>query len=185
MKVKGTILLSIKNYVKENFPNRFQEWVKKLPSESQKLYQRSILTTEWYDYQHGLIKPSEILATLFFNDDIKKSAWEIGRYSAEIGLKGIYKVFVLIATPQFIMKRGSKILTSFYHPSALDTGEKRENGVDIFVTEFSEPSEIAEYRIAGWMERALEICGVKNITIDINESLLAGADRTAYIINWE
>jgi hypothetical protein len=185
MKVKGTILLSIRDYVKENFPNRFQEWVKKLPTESQTLYQKSILTTEWYDYYHGLIKPSEMLAELFFHNNIKKSAWEIGRYSAEIGLKGIYKVFVLIATPQFIMKRGSKILTSFYHPSALDTGEKREKGVDIFVTEFSEPSEIAEYRIAGWMERALEICGVKNITIEITESLVSGSDRTAYVVNWE
>ena len=185
MKVKGTILLSILGYVNENFQNRFQEWIINLPVESQKLFLKPILTTEWYDYQNGLIMPSQAVAKLFFNNDIKKSAWEIGRYSADIGLKGIYKVFVLIATPQFIIKRGSKILTSFYQPSALHTGEKREKGVDLYVTEFSEPSEIAEYRIAGWMEKALEICGVNNISIEIKESLLRGGDKTSYILKWE
>ena len=185
MKVKGTILTSIQGFVKENFPNRYQEWIDQLSVDSKGLFTKTIMATEWYDYQDGLVKPSELVSSLFYNNDIKKSAWEIGRYSAEVGLKGIYKVFVLIATPQFIMKRGGKILASFYEPSVLTIGTERPKGVDIHVTEFPDPSEVAENRIAGWMEKALEICGVTNITIELTESLLKGNDKTVYTINWE
>ena len=143
------------------------------------------MATHWYSYQDGLIKPSEMLAKLFYNNNSKKSAWDIGRYSAEVGLKGIYKVFVLIATPQFVMKRAGKILASFYNPSVLKLGNERANGVDVQITEFSDPSEIAENRIAGWIEKALEICGQKNIAINITKSLTKGDEMTVYIVDWE
>lgn len=185
MKVKGTILTSVQGFIKENFPNRYQEWIDKLSQDSNGLFTKSIMATEWYDYQAGLVQPTQLAASMFYNSDIKKTSWEIGRYSAEVGLKGIYKVFVLIATPQFIMKRGGKILASFYQPSVLETGNERPKGVDIFVTEFSDPTEVAENRIAGWMEKALEICGVKNITIEVTNSLLNGDDKTVYVVNWE
>lgn len=185
MKVKGTIITSIQGFVKNNFPNRYQEWIDGLPAESKSLYTNSIKATEWYPYQEGLIKPTELLAKLFYNNDSKKASWETGRYSAEVGLTGIYKVFVLIATPQFIMKRAGKILSSFYDPSVLNLGEVRPKGVDVKIVEFREPSEITESRIAGWMEKALEICGVKNITIDITKSLVKGDDMTVYVLNWE
>lgn len=185
MKVKGTIITSVQGFVKENFPNRYQEWVDGLPNESKSLFTGIIKATEWYPYQEGLIKPTELLAKLFYNNDVLKAAWNTGRYSAEVGLTGIYKVFVLIATPQFIMKRAGKILSSFYEPSVLKLGEVRPKGVDVNIVEFIDPSVVTESRIAGWMEKALEICGVKNITIDITKSLAKGDDMTVYVLNWE
>lgn len=185
MKVKGTIVTSIQDFIKENFSNRHTEWVENLTVESKTIYTNSILATDWYDYQDGLVKPSEVAAKMFYNNDEKKLAWEIGRFSAEVGLKGIYKVFILIATPQFIMKRGGKILASFYQPSILKVGDERAKGVDILITEFPDPTYIAENRIGGWVEKALEICGVKNITIEITQSLVEGADKTIYVVNWE
>lgn len=185
MKVKGAILSSIQGFVKDNFPNRYQEWFDGLSVESKSIHTNSIMASKWYSYRDGLVKPSELLAKLFYNNDIKKSAWDIGRYSAEVGLKGIYKVFILIATPQFVMKRAGKILSSFYDPSVLKLGDVRPNGVDVHITEFADPSEVAENRIAGWIEKALEICGQKNITIKITKSLTKGDDKTVYIVDWE
>lgn len=184
MKVKGTIITSVQGFVNDNFPNRYQEWIDGLPAESKTLFTDSIKPTEWYPYQEGLIKPTELLAKLFYSNDAKKAAWDTGRYSAEVALKGIYKVFVFIATPQFLMKRAGKILGSFYEPSLLKLGDVRPKGVDIKIVEFLEPSEITESRIAGWMEKALEICGEKNITIDITKSLAKGDDMTVYVLNW-
>ncbi len=185
MKIKGTIVTSIQGFVKENFPNRFQEWINGLTPESKDLFTKSIMASEWYSYQDGLIKPSELAAQLFYNNDIKKAAWEIGRYSADVGLNGIYKVFILIATPQFIMKRAGKILASFYEPSVLVLGDVRPAGVDVHLTEFPDPSLIVEYRIGGWIEKALEICRVKNISIKITKSLTKGDDMTVYVVDWE
>ncbi len=185
MKVKGTILSSIQGFVKENFPNRYEDWINGLNATSKKFFTSSIMAADWYDYQDGFIEPSVLVAKMFYNNDLKKSGKEVGRYSAEVGLKGIYKVFVFVAKPQFIIKRGGKILSSFYNPSALKIGEERLKGVDVHVTSFPDITEIAEYRIAGWMEKALEICGVKNISIEITESLVLGDERTTYVVNWE
>lgn len=185
MKVKGTILTSIQGFVKNNFPNRYQEWLDDLSPESKALFSNTIKATEWYSYQDGLIVPTELLIKLFYNNDIKKAAWDTGRYSAEVGLTGIYKVFVLIANPQFVIKRASKILSSFYDPSLIVVGSERPKGVDLHITDFSEIAELTEYRISGWMEKALEICGVKNITIDITKSLAKGDEMTVYVVNWE
>jgi hypothetical protein len=185
MKVKGTILTSVQGYLKENFGSQYQEWLNSLPAASKSIYSNAIMATEWYAYQDGLIVPTELAAKFFFNGDVKKVSWEIGRYSAEVGLKGIYKVFILIATPQFIMKRGGKILSSFYQPSMLEVPVERSKGVDIHITEFPEPTLVSENRIAGWMEKALEICNVKNITIETSKSMLKGDAQTVYTVNWE
>ena len=83
------------------------------------------------------------------------------------------------------MKRGGKILSSFYDPSVLIVKSERPKGVDIHITEFSEPSEVAENRIGGWRVKALEICGVKNITLEITKSMVKGDDVTVYVLNWE
>ena len=185
MKVKGTIVTSVQEFIKENFPNRYQEWIDNLTAESKSIYTNAILATEWYSYEDGLIKPTELAAKFFNNSDVKKASWDIGRYSAEVGLRGIYKVFVLIATPQFIMKRGSKILSSFYQPSKLNVPVERSKGMDIHIIEFPIPSEVAENRIGGWIEKALEICSVKNISVTITKSLLKGDDKTVYVVDWE
>lgn len=185
MKVKGTIISSVQTFVKDKFSNRFQEWQQNLPSASQQILANAVMASEWYDIESGLLAPTRLLAKMFYDDDLEKASWEMGRYSAEVGLTGIYKVFVLIATPQFIMKRGGKILSSFYQPSVLSTSNERPKGVDILITEFENSTIITESRIAGWMEKALEICGVKNITIDKIKSMTKGDNITQYVVNWE
>jgi hypothetical protein len=185
MKIKGTIISSIHTFVKDKFSNRYQEWLQALPPASQQVLNSTVMASEWYDIENGLLAPTRQLAKMFYDGNLEKASWEMGRYSAEVGLTGIYKVFVLIATPQFIMKRGGKILSSFYHPSVLTTENERPKGVDIIITEFENSTVITESRIGGWMEKALEICGVKNITINKVKSLASGDEKTHYIVNWE
>ena len=185
MKVKGTVLSSSRSFVKENFSNRYKDWLNGLPVKSREILANPIMASEWYDVEDGLIEPTRSVAMMFYNGDVSKAAWEMGRHSAEVGLTGIYKVFVLIATPQFMIKRGGKILSSFYQPSVLSTGNERPKGVDVVIAEFGRSSEITECRIGGWMEKALEICRVKNISVDKRKSLARGDDQTIYVVNWE
>jgi hypothetical protein len=41
-----------------------------------------------------------------------------------------------------------------------------------------------EARIAGWMQRALEINGCKNIIVKMPKSLTKGDPVTEYLVNW-
>lgn len=185
MKVKGSVVLSILKFVKSQYASDYEAWFNRLPAGSKEIYGNVILVSEWYPLDLGAVEPTRLIGEMFFEGDVLEAARVSGVQSAEDALTGVYKVFVMVATPKFIMKRASKIMTSFYEPSTLVLGEERSKGVDIHITKFDEANEIVEQRIGGWMEKALEICGCKNIQMDTTKSLARGDELTHYVINWE
>jgi hypothetical protein len=185
MKVKGSVVSSIQKFVKEQYPSDYNHWLNRLPEPSKEIHKGVIMASEWYPLNEAVVEPTRLIGEMFFNGDVVKAARMSGKQSAQDALTGIYKVFVMVATPKFIIKRSSKIMTSFYTPSKLVVGEERPNGVDIHISEFDEKSEIVEHRIAGWMEKALEICGCRDITIDVSKSQAKGDELTQYVANWE
>ena len=184
MKVKGTVLTSIDRFVKDNFPNKYKDWKGKLSEESQKLYNESIMATQWYDVGPGVIEPTKLMGNMFYDYNVKKAAWESGDYSAKVALTGIYKVFILISTPAFMMARAGKIMSSFYDQAIIQVVDNRSKGITLHMTEFPGASEILDYRIAGWMERALSICGCKELQTKVTKSIAKGDPYTEFVIDW-
>ncbi len=114
-----------------------------------------------------------------------KGAWELGKQGAEYSLHGMYKIFVQLGSVSFIMNRAVKILPAFFKPSALEVVETSGNSCILHITEFPGINKVMEYRIAGWIEGALDIHGCKNINLDIPMSMGDGQRYTEYIITWE
>ncbi|HBH22064.1 MAG TPA: hypothetical protein DDY13_01440 [Cytophagales bacterium] len=185
MKAKGTVISSIHNFVKENFNGQYDQFKNALSQESKAIYNNAILATDWYDIHSGVIEPTKLIGKLYYNGDVKKAAWESGYYSAQSNLTGIYKVFVMVSTPQFMMARASKILKSFYDPTLIVVFDKGDKFMELHITEFGYPNEVLEWRIQGWMQKALEICGCKNLDIKITKSMARKDAITAFKINWE
>jgi len=77
MLVKGTVVSSIDRFVKDNFPNQYSSWLNKLPEESKELFNSSIMATEWYEIEEGVIKPTKIIGNMFYEYNAKKAAWEL------------------------------------------------------------------------------------------------------------
>ncbi len=185
MQVKGSVVKSIDNFIAEKYPAKFEAWKNALSSDAQKIYSNSIFATEWYPIKESIIEPTEHMSAMFYDSSVNKAAWESGRYSAEVALQGIYKVFILISTPSYIMKRASKIMASFYQPTQLEVVDSTNKSILVHILELPINSEIIESRIGGWMERALEICGCNGLTIDKTKSLAKGDQLTAYEIRWQ
>ncbi len=120
---------------------------------------------------------------MIFNS-AEDGAWELGRYSADTALHGIYKVFVRVLNPAFLIQRAGRILSTFYHPSKIEVIEASGKSVILYITEFGSPHVIIEKRIGGWIEKALEITGCKDIEIDIPRSMAKGDPVTEYRISW-
>jgi hypothetical protein len=184
MQIKGTAVKSIQQFVKDQFPARFDEWIKSLPPESQAIMGNAIYATDWYPITPAGIIPTKALK-MFFNNDEKKAAWEAGRYSAEHSLKGIYKIFIQISSPTHIISRASKIFTSYYEPSELIVASSSKNQVILHILKFGLPNQLIEYRILGWMEKALELNQCQAIQIRQTKSLAKGDDKSEIIITWK
>lgn len=183
MQVKGTAVVSIPEFVRSQFGNRYDEWVNSLTPVAKEIFEKKILASSWYPYQYAVVEPTSQICDLFFSGN-ERGAWEGGRFSADFALKGVYKVFVKVGSPQFLISRGSKVFSSYYAPSRIEFTEIDSKHVIMRIVEFSEPKRLVECRIAGWMERALEISGCSDVDIQITASMAKGDSTTDFTAKW-
>lgn len=184
MQVKGTSIKSTRDFVKAKFPNRYDEWLNGLPVESKKLFKNSVNVGEWYDLKIAYTDPLDKIVELFYSKNAQKGGEEMGMYSAEIGLKGIYKVFLLVATPQYLMKRATRTMETFYQPSEIEVTEA--NGTTtVTIKKFDGLTLALEYRIAGWIYKALDLCKLKNIHYKITSHISSGDKYTVINYTWD
>ncbi len=183
MEIKGTAVKSIKEFVKSKFPDKYVEWLDSL-SEPSRFITNSVVTSGWYPLQEAAIEPTQKVGRMFYQD-IKKGAWECGRYSAESALTGIYKIYVKFSSPGHIMDRASRIFQAYYRPSNIEVIHKTAKSVTVAIDQFPQPDSTIEYRIAGWMECALEISGCKNVLVNTKSSMAHGDKNTTFEMTWD
>ena len=184
MEIKGTAVKTIPDFVKSKFPNRYDEWISSLPENSKKIISSTIFANNWYPAEDAAVIPTQYIGKILFSNNPTKAAWESGRYSAEVGLTGIYRFFVKASSPSFIISLGGKILSTYYRPSEMKVVSSTSNSINMHITKFPGIDVILENRIAGWVQKALEISGCKNVSIVITQSLTRGDSVTEFKINY-
>ncbi len=184
MKVKGTALVFLPTFIKEKFgEDQFKEWLESLPSESKKIYGKQILASQWYSLDDAFTVPLKSICERFYNGD-PKASWELGRYSADYGLKGVYKLLVRLGSPEALAKRAGSVIEKYYNPSKIDCVEAVKHHSILRVTKFPDWNRHIEYRIGGYMERGIEISGGKDPKVKIPSSMTKGHPYTEYEISW-
>ena len=183
MKVKGSAVMPVREFVKTKHPDRYDEWFNALPEESQEIV-NEIMVSNWYPVDPAMTYTTKAVVDVLYNGDMKV-AYDLGIFSADYSLKGIYKVFVRLGRPSYIVKKASAILPTYYQPATIELGEVTSKSAVVRFTEFEQLNEYIEPGIHGWMVRALEICGAKNISVKISKSFVRGDDLTEFILNWE
>ena len=182
MEIKGTAVKSIKEFVTARYADRYTEWFSSLTPASQEVFNVA-LTNGWYPLKEGILEPTIKIAELFYDGDVKKGAWESGMYSAEVALNGVYKIYVRFSSPGHVVDRGSRILPAYYNPITIKQLVREKNFVKFEMLECEGIDEIVEYRIAGWMYKALEISGCKTMDIQVVESIKTHK-RTIFDCSW-
>jgi hypothetical protein len=134
--------------------------------------------------KEGYLIPIKSVIDLFFAGNIPEGADAIGRYSADIALKGFYKVFLLVASPNYLINRASKIFSTFYDPSEISVIKQDSNHAVLQILKFDEIDMALEYRIAGWVKRALEMANCKEPYYEFGKRLSKGDDFTDIKFGW-
>jgi hypothetical protein len=185
VEVKGTAIITIPLFIKDRFgEGGLAQWIDALTPEVRKVYPASVLVSSWYPLKEFLIEPLRRMCDLFYAGDLK-GARESGRFSADYSLKGIYKIFVKLGSPEFMLRRAGTILPIYYTPSEMTVVECRKGQGIMQITQFPDMDQVLEIRIAGWMERAIEISGGKQPNIKITKSLTAGDPLSEFLATWK
>jgi hypothetical protein len=183
MEVKGTALISTRTYVKNQHPNQYNEWLNLLPTSTQAVFNGNIQPGDWYDIKTYQCTPVSALAQLFFNGDMQKAALEVGWYSAEYGLKGVYKVFLMIASPQALIRASKRIVALYYRPVTVEVEDAKKNSMLFSCTTLSGECDKLDYRIIGWCVRALELANCKGVSFEKIPARYPGMFTIQ--LNWE
>ncbi len=184
MQVKGTGIKTTKEFVKSHFESEYSTWIENLPLKSKELYTFNVEFTGWFPIQEAYIQPLENIISMFYKGNSVEGGKAIGRFSADYALKGVYKVFLLVASPQFLMRRASKIMKTFYKPCKINVAENGNKSVVLTILRFDKMNEALEHRIGSWYQRALELANCKRVTYTIQKTLTKNDSATEIVFNW-
>jgi len=185
MKVRGAALISLQSFILTSFgPERYGEWLKALPEESRKIFNSKLSLDEWYPLHAGLHHPTEILCNMFYRGK-PLGAWESGRYSADFGMNTLMKVFLKVSSVSFIVKKATAIITRYYEPCKVEVTEEEAFSTVVRISDFDEMTTIIEHRIAGYMERAVELTGGRDANVFIGPSLTKANLYSEFKVQWK
>jgi hypothetical protein len=184
MEVKGSVVSLFPIFLRERFGAAgYELWFRSLPKASRAVFEVPVMPTSWYPLSEALVQPTDAICRLFFQGDLI-GARECGRFSASEGLSGTYDFFIRWGSPEVVIRKSAQILPTFYRPSAVEVGRMEKKGGIVRTTEFPESHPIIEARVAGWMERALEMSGCRGIHVGIISSIARGDAHTDYHCTW-
>ncbi|MCP5049310.1 MAG: hypothetical protein GY940_19225 [bacterium] len=186
MQVSGKAIASVPKFVVKNFGKKgYQTWLDSISADAHMVYAYPIKEDEWYPLRESLVKPCANIAQLFYQWDLQKAAWQLGRFSADFGAKNFYKLFAKTGSVKSFLNKTQEFMASYYKPASIELVESGDTNAMLRITQFPEFDKTIEYRMAGWMERTLEINGCKNIKINVPKSLADFKPCTEFHLSWE
>lgn len=184
MKVKGIAIAIMPEFVREKFgPEGLARWLEALPQEAQAIFKGHILVSKWYPAAEAYHLPTEAMCRELYGGDLK-GAWELGRYSADYALTGVYKAFVKSPVVTVNVGHAGLMLPTYFQPATIEIVALEERRAVLRITRFEGSTHHIEQRIAGWMERALEIAGAGSARVEIARSLARQDPYTEYLLTW-
>jgi len=155
MLIKGVVIKNIKDYIKEKYPDNYQKWFDLLPSESQQIFEKYVFLNDWFSLQDGALIPSIIAADLFLDGDYDRFLFETGQYNGLKDLNGVYKLFMKIATLEYVLKKASLVFSTYYRAGSIKV-EKAKN-IELTLYGFDKGEEKWFVNISGWLDSMAQI----------------------------
>ena len=184
MNIKGTAVRALTNYINKYHPQLYEEWLMKLPADSKRLFYQTILPSEWYPLYEAAVQPIITLAELLHKND-EEVAFEVGQYSAQEALTGVYKFFASLAKPTYIVKRASIMFGTYYDPVEADYESLDQRKVMLVFGKHKHNEVLIYHRVKGWIHELVVITQktepkIELSTIDHMNGLYSGK----FVIEW-
>ncbi len=185
MQAKGSAVIPVREFILQQYGQQgLDDFIKGLPAASREYFKEQLLASKWYPFKEALLDPLEQLCKQFYNGDAR-GAREEGKFAAEKALKGIYRAFIKIATPEFLLKNAGSIVTSYFTEAQIVLVESQKGRIVLRIAGVTPRSAYFDQVAAGWIEHALEICGCKEINIAIADQAEQGTPSSQYTVVWK
>jgi hypothetical protein len=183
-RVKGTAVRASVAFLKERLGEEgWKGLLAALPEEDREIVGGPVLQSSWYEVSL-LYRLMDAARPRVAAPPGKSMAWEMGRYSAEYGLKTIYRIFFKVADPHFIIRKASQVFSNYYDCGKMENVVSDPHSAILRLSGFDQPRADFCDRVQGWMERTLELSGGKAVAMSHPKCLARGDDCCEYKGRW-
>ena len=141
-----------------------------------------ILPHEWVPF--ALFVGINVEADRLFGQGDLKLCYEMGRYSAEVNLPSLYRVFYRLGTPMFIFRKAARLWDVHYTSGKLTPIEERPGVIRLDIADFAEPHRAHCMSVLGWAARSVELSGGKLRQAEETRCRTRGDEVCALALEW-
>lgn len=181
--IKGAVLKSRLAFVQDNFGKEGLQRVLGVMSEGDQRTLRMLFTSNWYPFELGKTLDDVIVRVLgggrpeFFE--------RLGAASAEKNLSTIHSGYLTKGDAHGFLAKSPSFYSLYY-----ETGRREYTAVGptegVFTTYDAETYSAPDcLTVVGWYRKALEMCGMKGVSIVEEECRAKGGKVCRYRVKWE
>lgn len=186
--IKAVNLKSSIEFIKNKYGDpEFEKVVSLLSDENKKLFLASrILDSQWVSMDSWINFWQIAIKELCNNDE--SVIIDAGVHNAKKELTGIYKAFLKISSPLFLVRR-VPFMTKMYLKSddekiSVTTHKQEENKFTIDLEKLDAKYRLFELGLLGWVKEAFTLSGAKDLQVAVSKSLSDGEGIIQFAISW-
>jgi uncharacterized protein (TIGR02265 family) len=183
--IKGNVLLARLKYVRDRGgAEAFEAVLGRLSAEDQKVLRGWILPITWYPFELNQ-RLDAAIARVFSPDDTSRVFLEMGRASADSNLAGPQRPFLREGDPHGMLANAEKIYAAYYQVGRR-TYERTGDRSGVLKTFDAETFSATDcLTVVGWHQRAVELCGGKDVRVVETRCRARGDAHCEYELRWE
>lgn len=181
--IKGSAVLDSVRGIRQRFgEEKYQRILAALDDEARRLVEDTLVPTSWYPLDPFLRVLDATLREVADGDENALVQWT--ETIIERQLRGIYRLFVKLGSPEFVLKRISIIHMNYYNGVHLETPSMAPGRAVLRYTGFEPRHRLMGHSIIGFFRKALEISGAKDVLARFQVPIEAGRGFAELVVTW-
>jgi uncharacterized protein (TIGR02265 family) len=183
-RIRGHVLLSRLKFVRDLAGEAGLEKVlAALPAPDRDLLSGMVPLVSWYPLELELRLDAAIAGVLSPGDK-SRIYRELGRASAEKNLKGVHRTYVRQGDPHYLLASAPLIYAAYYALGRRTYEKTGERSAVLRTFDASNVTAADCLTVVGWHERAIELCGGKDVKVVETQCRARGAPHCEYRCEW-
>ncbi|HKV62785.1 MAG TPA: hypothetical protein VJO16_12775 [Candidatus Acidoferrum sp.] len=183
VQIKGSAIRETIDQIKKRAGEEaFQKILGLLDEETRKVCEGEIFSSSWYslDYFTRFLE-IEIRVLADGNEEMVTRGSEA---IIERQLRGIYKAFVKLGSPEFVIKRIAAVHATYFQGVPIEVKLEGQGKATIKYMGFQKQHRIMGFAIIGFFKKALEISGAKNVVLHFTTPIEEGKEYCELSLAW-
>ena len=184
VEIKGSVVLdSITGIQKRDGDAVYEEIRSQLDEETRKMFQGTISGSSWYPLDLFLrFLAVEINKSAGGNEQVLVTRSE---KVIERQLRGVYKIFVKVGSPEFLMKRIAAVHATYFNGVDIDFKLISPGNAVIRYTGFEPKHRLIGFTTIGFFRKALELSGATDRDVRYIVPIEAGKGYSELSVSWK